>query len=224
MITYLVEHLMISSLRKAFRRICWTGPIPDFDENRPVICYANHHTFHDGYLLWLVSKKLLQRDVILWMEDWDRFPFFAAVGARPFPLDDTSQRIKTIRRTSQHLKTSPRTTLIYFPEGKLHPPEEGILPFPPSAMPRMSRVLPDAHWWPIAMHMTTLGDAHPSLFITGNSPHQEADGNERDRLTASLASLRAKTHPCSQVLLEGTYSPDESWDMGFMRPFFKRYL
>ena len=221
---FLVEQLMLSSLRSAFRRICWIGPTPDFDKNKPILLYANHHTFHDGYVLWLVSKKLLGREIQLWMEDWDNFPIFGAVGARPFPENDLKQRIKTIRRTGEYLLKHPRSTLIYFPEGTLHPPEEGIIPFPPKIMHQLNRILPEVQWWPVAIHLTTHGEAQPTLLLTGGEPHEHPDGQERERLEACLHTLRSQVHSCETLLLGGKNSPNEAWNLKVLRPLFKRYL
>lgn len=224
MIKYLVERIMLSSLSKAYRRICWVGPVPDFDPGRPIILYANHTTFHDGYLLWFVSQTLFNRDVHLWMEEWDDFPLFAPAGARPFPKDDARQRIRTIRSTAQFLAEKPNSTLIYFPEGELHPPEDGILPFPPEVMQRLARILPKADWWPVGIHLTTHGEAQPTLLLTGGEPHAAPDGKERGRLIACVDALRTRSHDCERILLGGKHSPNESWNFRFMRPFFKRYL
>lgn len=224
MIKYLVERIMLSSLRKAYRRVCWIGPIPNFDPDRPIVLYANHTTFHDGYLLWLVSKSLFNREVHLWMEEWDAFPLFGAVGARPFPRDDARQRIHTIRSTAHFLRDKPNSTLIYFPEGELHPPEEGVLPFPENVMPRLGNILPDAYWFPVGVHLTTRGEAQPTLMLTGGEPHMSPDGKERDRLVACVDLLQSRALDCERVLLGGKKSPDESWNMGFLRPFFRRYL
>lgn len=224
MIKYLVERIMLSSLRKAYRRICWVGPIPDFAENKPIVLYANHTTFHDGYVLWLVSKTLFNREVHLWMEEWDAFPLFGAVGARPFPRDDARQRMRTMRSTAQFLASSPDSTLIYFPEGELHPPEKGILPFPEDTMQRLAKILPDAYWWPVGIHLTTRGEAQPTLILTAGEPHAIPDGKERDRLSKCVDLLRSDVLECGRILLGGKQSPNETWDFRFLKPFFKRYL
>ena len=224
MIKYLVERIMVSSLKSAYRRICWVGPVPSFDDDRPIVLYANHTTFHDGYVLWLVSKKLFNREVHLWMEDWDNFPLFAAVGAQPFPRDDGAERLRTIRRTNTFLRENPRSTLIYLPEGELHAPEEGILPFPESVMPKLARIFPESQWLPVGIHLTSRGEAQPTLLLTGGEPHEVADGRERERLEACIHQLKGAARPCDRILLGGKQSPDESWNMRFLAPFFRRYL
>ena len=72
---------MRQALRRAFRRVSWAGPPPTLPPHTPVVLYANHHNFYDGYLAWLVIHHMLQRPTLTWMAEWDRYPFFAAVGA-----------------------------------------------------------------------------------------------------------------------------------------------
>ncbi len=224
MIKYLVQRLMLHSLHRAYRRVCWVGDLPSLPEGRPVVLYANHNTFHDGYVLWLVARTFFRREVLLWMEDWDSFPFFAAVGARPFPTDDATRRMQTIRRTARHLSEKPDTVLIYFPEGELHPPEDGLRAFPSDLMPRLARVFPEVIWWPVGIHLTTHGEALPTLLLTGGTPHPFPDGTEHQRLSRCTETLRSTSHECERLLLGGAHSPDEAWNMRFLRPIFHRYL
>ena len=224
MIEKIVSHLMVSSLKKGFRRICWVGPEPVFEDPLPIVAYANHHTFHDGYVMWLLGKVLLNRTPILWMEDWRRFPFFAAVGAYPFPPDDSRRRLRTIRQTARRMARDPASYLIYFPEGRLHPPEAGILPIAAGGLERLDRIFPDKYWWPVGIHLTTWGEDRPTLLLSGGTPHRQARGNEAEVLREQLASLRASPHACGRVLLEGKKSEQEAWNMQFMAGWFERYL
>ena len=224
MIDRLVSRLMINSLRKAFRRICWVGSQPQLDASRPVVVYANHHTFYDGYILWLLSKQMLNRRPMTWMEEWDKFPFFGAVGALPFPADDTQRKLKTIRSTSRRMKSDPNTLLFYFPEAELHAPEEGVRPFSSQDMARLDRILPDKQWLPIAIHMTTRGESLPTLQLYGGRPHDSIEGDEVERLQGCLDTLRSTAHSCSHTLLEGKKGPEEGWDMSFLKSWFQRYI
>lgn len=224
MIDRLVSRLILNSLRKAFRRICWVGETPQLDPEKPVVVYANHHTFYDGYVLWLMSVNLLDRSPMTWMAEWDKFPFFGAVGAYPFPPDDAKERLRTIRQTSRRLRTDPRTLLFYFPEGVLHAPEEGIHPISSTDMVRLDRILPEKQWWPVAIHLTTRGESLPTLQLFGGEPHAKIDGNETQRLQRCLDTLRNKAQPCSHVLLEGAKGPEESWSFSVFGPWFRRYL
>ncbi|MGC8784842.1 MAG: lysophospholipid acyltransferase family protein [Armatimonadota bacterium] len=86
--------------------------------DRPTIIFANHHYWWDGYLCYLLGKQWKQ-PMTLWMEQWRWFPPFWALGALPYPSDDTLARARTIRQTVRRLQNPPHV-LFLFPEGTLH--------------------------------------------------------------------------------------------------------
>ena len=220
----LVEALLRLDLHRAFRRVCWVGDWPPPLPDGPVIAYANHHHFYDGHLAWLLFRDALDRPPTLWMADWDRYPFFAAVGAQPFPPEDSARRTATVRRTARRFRTDPSTVLVYYPEGTLHSPDDGLQAFDASTPERISRLYPEATWWPYAVHVTWETEATPTAYISGGSPH-EADGKERARLHQLWHTLRDPDERTStQPLLQGFHSPEERWSFSFATSFFERYL
>lgn len=216
----LVERMMLRALHKQFRRVCWVGDLPDFPADQPIILYTNHHSFYDGYLIWLMAQRLLGRPVLTWMADWDRFPFFGASGALPFPPDDPKRRAATLRHTARLFKEKPETLLFYFPEGELHRPEEGILPFDGAALVRLNRLFPSACWWPFGIHVTWWGEALPTALLGGGAPQPQATGTEHAQLEAVWHSVRTAAPEDTRVLLEGSTGPNESWNLSFLRRFF----
>lgn len=224
MMKRLVSALMHYELRRAFRRICWVGRWPDLPPDTPVVIYANHHHFYDGHLLWWLITRTLERPGLTWMAEWDRFPFFAAVGAQPFPPEAPDRRRATLRRTVRHFREAPSTMLAYFPEGRLHAPEDGIDPFEARHFEQLVRLFPDAQWWPIAIHVTWWGDALPTALLAGGRPHTHPTGREHATLERLWLSLRHNRPPNVETLLEGRRSPSDRWSFSFARPLFNRYL
>lgn len=218
----IVSVLLRWDLRRAFRRVCWVGPAPSLPDG-PVIAYSNHHHFYDGHLAWLLFRAHLNRRPTLWMADWDRFPFFAAVGAQPFPPDDPARRAATLRRTARRFRDQPQPLLVYYPEGTLHPPDEGIRSFDSTAAVRLAHLYPEATWWPYAVHVTWRNEATPTAFLTGGSAH-DADGQERDRLKRLWKRLQTPGDRPVHTLLRGHRSPEEWWDFSFASALFERYL
>ena len=231
MMKRLVEWLIRRDLKRAFRRVTWVGLPPALPPEEPVVLYANHQHFYDGHLLWLLLDALLDRPGTLWMKDWDRFPFFAAVGVQPFPPGDdeeaAARRRATLRRTARRLREQPSTVLVHFPEGRLHSPHQDLLPFPETAFERLARLFPDdTHWWPVAVHVAPTADARPSALLCGGHPHPAPDGHERERLETLGERLRkaAPQEATTQTLLDGARSPTDRWDLSWLAPFFERYL
>lgn len=219
----LVEAVLQYDLRRAFRRIFWVGEWPPRLPDGPVIAYSNHHHFYDGHLAWLLLNARLSRPTTLWMAEWDRFPFFAAVGAQPFPSDDPTRRAATLLRTRRRFRNSPRTVLVYYPEGTLHSPDDGIRPFDSHALDRLGDLYPDATWWPFGVHVTWWEDARPSALLTGGPGHK-VDGRERERLQDLLQKLQAIPETPIHPLLEGYESRALRWDFTFASSFFEKYL
>lgn len=222
-VPWLVEAMLRSDLRRAFRRVCWVGDWPPSLPEGPVIAYANHHNYYDGHLGWLLFQERLDRSATLWMAEWDRFPFFGAVGAQPFPPDAPPRRAATLRRTARRFRNTPNTVLIYFPEGELRSPDGGLGPFDSTVLTRLARLYPKAQWWPFALHVTWHGHERPTAFLSGGPAH-EADGRERERLADLWASLQVPAPTPRHTLIDGGRGAAETWSFSFAAPFFKRYL
>lgn len=226
MIAPLVRRLMLRSLRTAFYQVVWMGPAPELPPGRPVIAYANHHYFHDGYLMWLLLERLVHRPGITWMADWDRFPFFAPTGALPFPPGDAGRRAETIRRTRRRLAEHPETVLVLFPEGRLHDADDGVDAFDGAALQRLAGVLaPELVWWPVAIRLVWQKSSRPVALLAGGPYHAAMDGAGRQRLEDLLErQLTGISTGDGHVLLRSAASPQERWDFRFARTLFERTL
>lgn len=184
--------------------------------------YANHHAFYDAQILGYLIEVVLGRRSVVWMEELDHFPFLAVLGARRFPPWDPGSRLSTIRETGRLMAADPATTLIYFPEGHLHPFDEGVLPFPDDRLQRLGRVLPPAQWWPIVLSVTGWNEATPSAILTGGTSHRSPPVAARAELQRMQASLSAPVRPDDRLLLDGRPGPNERWDLSALRKVFTR--
>lgn len=220
--------MIVSDLRKAFRRVVWVGDPPVLPPDRPVVLYANHHVYADSYLLFHLITQVLERPFLVWMEAWDKAPMFGPVGALPFPANDARQRVRTIRETARRMEADPRSTLLLYPEGHMGVPEAGLAPFA-ADLPRLSRLLPEsASWWPVGVRTSWWGESRPTALLRAGSLHDTPDGTEADRLRAVLRQLETArpddlTTGHARVLLDGTPGPDERWNLSSLAPFFRRW-
>lgn len=214
--------LLARSLRRRFRRIVWEGPWSPPPGDRPCVLYANHHAFHDAQILGLLTERVLARHTVVWMEELDRFPFLAVLGALPFPRDDAGRRCRTIRHTIRLMRRRPDTVLIYFPESRLHPVEEGILDFPADRFARLARILGSVSWWPVVLRVSGWHEAMPTAALGGGTPHERPTGQERETLTALSDALAGAAPRERRVLFEGRPGPDERWDLTPLRRWFVR--
>lgn len=200
------------SLRRTFRRIAWVGPFAPPPADVPAVLYANHHVFHDSYVLATIVERVLRRRAIIWMEAFDRFPFFGPLGAMPLPANDGGRRLSTIRRTARLMRAQPSSMLIYYPEGQLHDAQR-VAPFPDDRMARLAAVLPPrVLWWPVALRVTGFHDFRPTLTLAAGTPHAAITGHEQATLQRLMATLVFPGNAERRVLLEGQAGPHERWN------------
>jgi 1-acyl-sn-glycerol-3-phosphate acyltransferase len=217
-----VYGMIARDVRRAFARVDLVGEVPDIDPGRSVVLYANHHSFHDGYLAWLLVERVLGRRIVTWMAEWDRFPFFAAAGALPFPPDDPQRRAATLRATVRRLRT-PDFGFLYFPEGRMHPAPEGLAPFDDALTARLGRLLSDAVWMPLGLAFAFDRAPRPDARLALGPPHDGASGDLRARLEATLEVARDYSQP-TRPLIDAPTPPQDRWTFGALGPFFERYV
>ena len=226
----LIEGLIERDLRQTFRRVVWIGPEPwngpdaVLTPDRPLVVYTNHHSFHDGYFLWMLTRRILDRPPMLWMSEWERTPLFGPLGALPFPADDPAQRLATIRETARRMRARPEHAFIYFPEGELGPPDAGVAEFSPSAFTRLAKLLPDdTQWWPVGVRVTWWGEDRPTVLLGGGAVHDAPDGDERGRLQHTVDALQAARPGMGRTLIDGRPSAHERWDLARLAPLLRRW-
>ena len=214
--------LVRRSLRRTYRRVEWVGPNDMPPPGSPVVAYANHHVFHDGFALGYFLERVHGRRVLVWVEEFDRFPFLGLVGAMPFPRDDARARVRTIRETARRMRSDHRTALIYFPEGRLHRAEDGLSPFDPDGLQRLARVMPEAWWWPLGVHVTGWNEAHPTLVLGGGAPHRQPTGSEPGALEAVLERIASPRCSTRSTILDGHRGPNERWNFSSLKPILPK--
>jgi 1-acyl-sn-glycerol-3-phosphate acyltransferase len=218
-----VERLVLSEMKKAFRAVHLCGDIPALDAHRPLVVFGNHHSFHDGYAMWYLARHVLNRHVTLWMEEWDRFPFFGAAGAVPFPSGDSAQRGRSMRLTRRRFDAHPASALVYFPEGRMHAAEEGILPWPEYVLPRLHGILGEPQWLPVALYSSWRAGDRPEIFIIPGELIKRPSGSERETLTELLERAPEASLEPSRIILAGNRSRN-STSFSFLAGYFRSRL
>lgn len=222
---------MRRDLRSHYRRAVRVGAPPSRDPapGRPLVLVANHHVYHDSFLLWYWLTHGLGRRMVVWMEAWERAPLFGPIGALPFPADDPRERTRTIRETSRRLAENPATGLILYPEGHLGSPDDGLAPFQ-TDLPRLARLLPDAAAWvPTGLHATWWGESRPTLLLATGEARDAPDDGMAERVRDALAAARTARPDDLATgrafrLLDGHEGPDERWDLSRLAPTVRRWM
>lgn len=201
------------SVKQRFRKVYWIKPT--FEMPEKVILVANHHGWHDGYIMYHVAQAV-DRRILDWIEEFGAFPLFAKVGGMPFPAGDPAGRAETIRRTIRLMNDEGRS-LILFGEGILHRPPE-LWTFGKS-IELVAKKVPDARVIPVAIKYDASLHERPECFINLGSPLEpgpDLASRTRLRVKALLDELAVTmTHHPERldVLVQGTQDVNERWDV-----------
>jgi len=114
------------TLRRHFSRLSLFGELPDLSRDLPVILTPNHSTWWDGFFVYLLNKKLLDRDLYLMMteEQLSRFPFFRRVGAysiKPVAPRSVMQSLEYTVSLMENGQSGKPRLICVFPQGSLEP-------------------------------------------------------------------------------------------------------
>jgi 1-acyl-sn-glycerol-3-phosphate acyltransferase len=213
MLGWAVDRMIRRSVRKSFHTVFWLKPL--YELPRPCILVANHHGWHDGYLMYLAATRL-GLPVVDWIQEFDAFPPFGAIGGMPFPANDPFRRTQTIRRTIRLMRQSG-TSLILFPEATLHRPDS-LLPFG-KALELVAAKVPGVTVVPVALRYELAMHERPEAYVSFGTPVPIGDrlaSRARLEVASLLGRLRATIAFDSErleVLATGTKDVNERMDM-----------
>ncbi len=208
-----VDWMIRRSVRKAFHTVHWLPP--QEKPAAPVIFVANHHGWHDGYLMYLAATQLGIR-VVDWIAEFDAFPLFAKVGGLRFPKDDPNARAATIRRTIRLMQNEGRSLLL-FGEGTLHRPP-GLMTFG-KALETVARAVPTARVVPVSIRYEQAMHERPEAWLRfGEEVALGDDLSARTRLAVgrgldAIASELRFAPERYEILAKGTLDVNERWDV-----------
>lgn len=211
-----VDRMIRRSVRKAFHTVRWQPPKEKLQA--PAILVANHHGWHDGYLMYLAAIALNVR-VVDWISEYDAFPLFGKIGGMRFPKDDAAARGATVKRTIRLMREEKRSLLL-FAEGILHRPP-GLLPFG-KALEVVARSVPGVQVVPVALRYELAMHERPEAWLRFGDPVLLGDDlASRTRLAVAagldaLATEMRFSPERYETLAKGTLDVNERWDVGRM--------
>lgn len=207
----MVGGMIRRTVRQRFHTVFWKPPVGPLPE-APVIFCANHHGWHDGYLMFHLITRLGYRSLD-WIQEYHAFPLFRTVGGMPFPSDDPAVRAKTLRTTVRLMKEEKRS-LVLFPEGVLHRPSD-ILPLGKS-LQWVSQKVPSAVILPVGIVYAMHEHERPMAYLALGEPRPgpvedlEAVRQEMTWLLDRMQTEIAQPGVYS-TLVEGTKDVNERW-------------
>lgn len=202
----LVGSMIRRSVRARFHTVYWT---PVVVPEPPIVFYANHHGWMDGYLMYHLVTRLGVR-CLDWIEEFDAFPLFGRVGGIRFAKDDPMGRAMAVRQTIRQMNAG--ASLVLFPEGKLHRPPD-LLPFG-RGLELIAKKVTGVSLIPVAIHYEQSMHERPEAWLSLGEPH--AFGTLPDcqaRLASQLSELRTPSDQAFDVLVAGTRDVNERMHM-----------
>lgn len=201
----MVGGMIRRTLRARFRTVYWNQPGA---VQGPVILAANHHCWHDGYLMYALVKRLGLISV-LWAEEYAAFPLFGKIGALPYPVGDAGARAVTLRHSLEALAQG--RSLCVFAEGVLHTPPD-VWPVG-RAVPWLSRksgvpVLPLGFRVEMSMH------ERPEAWVCVGEPLPV--GADEQSIGQAIEFCLEQTRRAGvdwPILVQGTLDVNERWDV-----------
>lgn len=207
----LVSGMIRRSVRARFHSVRWIPPSTEL--KGPVIFVANHHGWHDGYLMYhLVTELGLPS--LDWIQEFDAFPLFSKVGGMPYPRNNPAKRAATIKRTIREMRQG--RSLMLFAEQHLHYPPE-LMKFG-RALELVASKVPGVTVVPVAIRYEMSMHERPEAYMSVGDPVEVGpDLSHRTRLAVqALLDKQAVAIRHDQerfrVLAKGTLDVNERLD------------
>ncbi|GAB4342019.1 MAG: hypothetical protein Kow0037_29050 [Calditrichia bacterium] len=109
-------------MKRSFSRIVLSGPKPRLPSDVPVVLLPNHSSWWDGFLVYLLNKRVFHRPDFLMMleEQLQHYSFFRRLGAYSIDPGKPKSVAESLHYTRNLL--SERNALVtIFPQGELRP-------------------------------------------------------------------------------------------------------
>ena len=229
---WLVWKLIDRSFRKYFDRIYfrtrgeYTGGVHD---RLPVILFANHSSWWDGYVVALV-ERLLGVDGYLMVEEKQlrRYFFFTWAGCFSVDRQNSRSALQSLKYAATLLKERPGRMVCLFPQGEIFPNDQRPLVFY-TGVAYLARLMNPVLFYPLAIRIEYLAEQRPALFASvGESILVSADETKEPlflqtctkrlekALTAELDLLRtdvlAGDYSSFRTVMQGRASTNRIFD------------
>lgn len=186
-------------LKKHFYAIHLTGEnsFSGIDSALPVILYANHSNWWDGFIAYYLTNRLLKKDDYLMMDikQMKKYSFFKYIGVFSVDRNVPAEAVRSVNYAGELLKGSARYLWI-FPQGDMTPQDRRPLKFF-SGISKLAEKTGGVNIVPVCFRYEYLKEQRPEVFISIGKPElftgrSEGDFTEhlRSTLEAQLNKLR----------------------------------
>lgn len=221
------QTLILWPARRHFTRIRLRQAAPQPERNGPpVILFANHSCWWDGYMVMLLNERVWGLDAYVMIEEAQlaRYPFFRLLGGFSVNRQNARSAAGSIAYSVSLLNEQPGRMLLIFPQGEILANDRRPLGFY-SGIGHLARRLRDGRFYPLALRYEFVGEQKPEAFMSVGTPLCFADHSRTPKeiaatleraLTRELDALRddvvAYRFQSFTTLVTGAQSINRWWD------------
>lgn len=228
--TPLIEALIYRALvrpaiRSAFQRVALWSHEPALPRDLPILIYANHPSWWDGYMAFLLADEHWRCAGYLMMEEAQlaRYGFFRYCGVFSVDRGDPREAMRSVAYAATLLSHRPGRVLWIFPQGEITPNDRRPLTTYSGAA-HIAKRAASVRCLPMALRFEFLGEQRPEALIRLGPSHVVAGDtdvkalhHEMDqRLLAEVDQLREDTIKGAtasyRTILQGRASVNVVWD------------
>lgn len=189
------RRVLARALRRRFHAVWLAGRehLDALDPARPVVACVNHSNWWDGFVLYVLSARVLPaRDIYLAMEERNlrRYPFFRWMGCFGVDLEGPRAALPGVRYAVRLLGEDARRLAWVFVQGKLLPADRPVTAKPGALLlARRS----GAQVLPLTIRYEWLLESRPSVLVRIGAPYVPDTGTTVETVAAGLNALLAET-------------------------------
>ncbi|UCF96898.1 MAG: lysophospholipid acyltransferase family protein [Spirochaetaceae bacterium] len=216
---------ILRQFRKHFHGLYFMGPIPTIDPALPLLITPNHSTWWDGFFLYILNKRLLERKLHLMMleEQLSKYRFFSRIGAFGIEPGLPRKSYDALKYSAQVLQ-DPANALCIFPQGVLRYSGKRPLEFQRGVGHVLKLQGGEVNLLPLAIRCDFLLDQRAEVFFMADRVFQTNHRRFRgvawleQEETALLERLNQKilAGESGQILVRGREPANVRWD-AFLR-------
>ena len=165
--------------KQHFNQISILGNIPEPDPGLPLIILPNHSTWWDGFLIYLLNKKIFNRPGYLMMleSQLSKYQMFSGIGAYSINQNKPKDILASLSYTVSLLNQStiPRPLVCIFPQGELLPWEIRPLGYQKGLEWILCRYGNIVNLLPLAIRLEFKDEQRPEVFLKFCKNYQFTD-------------------------------------------------
>lgn len=110
-------------LRKHFHSIHILNDFPEVNKNIPLIFTPIHSTWWDGFFVYLLNKRFLNRKfyIMILEEQLAKYKFFVKLGGYSINQKNPKKIVESLKYSSRMMREYPNSLFNIFPQGELLP-------------------------------------------------------------------------------------------------------